>query len=97
MVVTADPAGDLDRTYYLPEEVRLVVDVVSPDSEERDRTTKPVKYGQGESGTSGVSSVTAALPSHTPTSLTRRYARMFLLACIAGASVPTSAFPWTSS
>jgi Uma2 family endonuclease len=47
MVVTADPAGDLDRTYYLPEEVRLVVDVVSPDSEERDRTTKPVKYGQG--------------------------------------------------
>jgi Uma2 family endonuclease len=36
----------LDRTYYLPEEVRLVVEVVSPDSEERDRTTKPVKYGQ---------------------------------------------------
>lgn len=46
LVVTAAPENDLDRTYYLPEEVRLVVEVVSPDSEERDRTTKPVKYVQ---------------------------------------------------
>lgn len=46
MLVTVAPASDLDRTYYLPEEVVLVVEVVSPDSEERDRTTKPVKYAQ---------------------------------------------------
>jgi Uma2 family endonuclease len=46
MVVTVPPLSDLDKTYYLPEEVRLVVEVVSPESEDRDRTTKPAKYAQ---------------------------------------------------
>ncbi|MFW5420807.1 Uma2 family endonuclease [Nocardiopsis sp. CNT-189] len=38
--------GNGDRTYYLPEDVLLVVEVVSPESEERDRKTKPVKYAE---------------------------------------------------
>lgn len=46
MVVADQRPDDLDRTYYLPEEVRLVVEVVSPDSEERDRFTKPIKYSE---------------------------------------------------
>jgi len=48
MVVTGSPLHNLDRTYYLPEEVRLVVEVVSPESEDRDRLTKPVKYAQAD-------------------------------------------------
>lgn len=35
-----------DRTYFLPEEVLLVVEIVSPESEERDRETKPLKYAK---------------------------------------------------
>lgn len=46
MVVADDALDDLDRTYYLPEDVRLVVEVVSPDSEDRDRFTKPIKYAE---------------------------------------------------
>ncbi|WP_349497813.1 Uma2 family endonuclease [Actinoallomurus iriomotensis] len=46
MVVKDDALDDLDRTYYLPEDVRLVVEVVSPDSEDRDRFTKPIKYAE---------------------------------------------------
>jgi Uma2 family endonuclease len=46
MVVSASPSNDLDRTCFAPEEVRLVVEVVSPDSEERDRETKPAKYAK---------------------------------------------------
>ncbi|WP_019630772.1 Uma2 family endonuclease [Actinomadura atramentaria] len=45
MVVTAEaferPEPD---TYYFVEDVVLAVEVVSPDSEERDRDTKPRKY-----------------------------------------------------
>ncbi|GAA2134108.1 Uma2 family endonuclease [Actinomadura napierensis] len=37
---------DLLRTYYLPEEVVLVVEIVSPESEERDRDTKRIKYAR---------------------------------------------------
>ncbi len=44
LVVNREAVSDLQRTFYRPEEVHLVVEVVSPDSEERDRTTKPIKY-----------------------------------------------------
>lgn len=44
LVVAERDEDNLDRTYYLPHEVRLVVEVVSPDSVERDRSTKPIKY-----------------------------------------------------
>jgi len=44
LVVKREVLSDLRRTSYRPEEVHLVVEVVSPDSEERDRTTKPIKY-----------------------------------------------------
>lgn len=40
----ADPEGK--RTFYLPEEVLLVVEIVSKESEERDRTTKRLKYAE---------------------------------------------------
>ncbi|MET8758653.1 Uma2 family endonuclease [Lentzea sp. NPDC004782] len=40
-------AADLDRTYYEPEDVLLVVEVVSKSSEIRDRETKPKRYAQG--------------------------------------------------
>jgi Uma2 family endonuclease len=47
-VVVSAPRGDEPkgrrRTFYLPEEVLLVVEVVSDESEERDRYTKPIKY-----------------------------------------------------
>ncbi|MFG2086192.1 MULTISPECIES: Uma2 family endonuclease [unclassified Spirillospora] len=45
MVVTRE-AFDRDDpdTYYLPEDLVLVVEAVSPDSEERDRDTKPRRY-----------------------------------------------------
>ncbi|GAA1104101.1 Uma2 family endonuclease [Nocardiopsis composta] len=37
---------DSSRTYYLPEDVLLMVEIVSPESEERDRKTKPIKYAE---------------------------------------------------
>lgn len=45
-VVTASAAVDLDRTYYLPADVALVVEVVSKSSEIRDRETKPRRYAE---------------------------------------------------
>lgn len=39
-------AEDGDRTFYLPAEVRLAVEVVSPESEERDRKNKPPRYAE---------------------------------------------------
>jgi Uma2 family endonuclease len=45
-VVAASAAADLDRTSYLPEEVLLVVEVVSKSSEIRDRETKPRRYAE---------------------------------------------------
>lgn len=45
-VVTATAAADLDRTYYHPEDVTLVVEVVSRSSEIRDRETKPRRYAE---------------------------------------------------
>jgi Uma2 family endonuclease len=43
-VVAASAAVDWDRAVYLPEEVFLAAEVVSPESEERDREDKPVMY-----------------------------------------------------
>ncbi|MFI0349721.1 Uma2 family endonuclease [Actinomadura sp. 9N407] len=45
LVVTSAAAEEDDsRTYYLPEDVILAVEAMSPSSEERDRETKPPKY-----------------------------------------------------
>ncbi|MBW8480941.1 Uma2 family endonuclease [Actinomadura sp. PM05-2] len=47
LVVTVDAyeRGD-PSTYYLPEDVVLAVEAVSPDSKDRDRETKPLKYAK---------------------------------------------------
>jgi Uma2 family endonuclease len=37
-------AANWDRSIYLPEEVLLVAEVISPESEERDREDKPIMY-----------------------------------------------------
>ncbi|MFB7113646.1 Uma2 family endonuclease [Streptomyces sp. NPDC001698] len=42
--VRADAVTGLDQTRFRAEDVLLAVEVVSPDSESRDRTTKPQKY-----------------------------------------------------
>jgi Uma2 family endonuclease len=44
MVVTGSALTNLRMTSFKPEDVHLVVEVVSPESVERDRTTKPIKY-----------------------------------------------------
>ncbi|GLX07092.1 Uma2 family endonuclease [Microbispora sp. NBRC 16548] len=44
LVVKKEALSDLRRTFYRPEEVHLVVEVVSPESADRDRVTKPIKY-----------------------------------------------------
>ncbi|MEV5414085.1 Uma2 family endonuclease [Thermopolyspora sp. NPDC052614] len=44
LVVDALAAADRDRTCYTPDEVHLVVEVVSPESVDRDRDLKPRKY-----------------------------------------------------
>jgi Uma2 family endonuclease len=46
MVVTASSTDNPDRTFFTPDEVRLVVEVVSPESADRDRETKPPKYAK---------------------------------------------------
>lgn len=48
VVVVTSEAYERDEpsTYYLPEDVVLAVEAVSPDSEERDRDTKPRKYAK---------------------------------------------------
>jgi Uma2 family endonuclease len=43
-VVRADAITGPDQTSYEAKDVVLAVEVVSPDSESRDRTTKPQKY-----------------------------------------------------
>jgi Uma2 family endonuclease len=43
-VVRADAVTGLDQTRFQAEDVLLSVEVVSPDSESRDRTTTPQKY-----------------------------------------------------
>ncbi len=44
LVTTADFDGD--RTWFAPDEVRLVIEVVSPESAHRDRTVKLRKYAE---------------------------------------------------
>jgi Uma2 family endonuclease len=44
VVVDAEADADQRQTRYRAEDVLLAVEVVSPDSEERDRDTKPHKY-----------------------------------------------------
>ncbi|MER6064551.1 Uma2 family endonuclease [Streptomyces sp. NPDC001792] len=43
-VVRAEAVTGLDQTKFQAEDVLLAAEVVSPDSESRDRTTKPQKY-----------------------------------------------------
>ncbi|MFC7894679.1 Uma2 family endonuclease [Streptomyces sp. NPDC057381] len=43
-VVRADAVTGLDQTSFQAEDVLLAIEVVSPESESRDRTTKPHKY-----------------------------------------------------
>lgn len=45
ILVVSGPPHD-ERTAYLPEEVVLVVEIVSEESSVRDRETKPLKYAQ---------------------------------------------------
>jgi Uma2 family endonuclease len=46
MLVIDAAADDDERTFYRPGEVRLVVEVVSVESEERDRKSKPPRYAE---------------------------------------------------
>ncbi|GII80756.1 hypothetical protein Sru01_57380 [Sphaerisporangium rufum] len=46
MVVRERPGEGMDRTTYWPAEVVLAVEVVSPDSEDRDRRVKPERYAE---------------------------------------------------
>ncbi|MBG0819554.1 Uma2 family endonuclease [Planomonospora sp. ID91781] len=46
MVVREQPDAGMRRTTYRPDEVVLAVEVVSPDSEERDRRVKPERYAE---------------------------------------------------
>ena len=46
LVIDAEVADDDERTCYQPDEVHLVVEVVSPESRERDRTSKPLRYAE---------------------------------------------------
>lgn len=45
-IMVLDAPVDAMRTWYRPGEVALVVEIVSEESEERDRVTKPMKYAQ---------------------------------------------------
>lgn len=44
MIVDRSALPDLKTTSFKPENVHLVVEVVSPESADRDRVTKPIKY-----------------------------------------------------
>jgi Uma2 family endonuclease len=46
LVVDAAAAGDMDQTTYRADDLLLAVEVVSPDSERRDRERKPQLYAQ---------------------------------------------------
>ncbi|MFF4987916.1 Uma2 family endonuclease [Streptosporangium saharense] len=46
VVIDTVAADDDERTFYTPDEVRLVVEIVSPESEDRDRKTKPFRYAE---------------------------------------------------
>ncbi|GAA1904754.1 hypothetical protein GCM10009716_13360 [Streptomyces sodiiphilus] len=71
LLVTTAPY-DPDRTWYAPEEVQLVVEVVSPEPAHRDRTVKLHKYAEagiphywrveGENGTPSPTSTNSTNP-----------------------------------
>ena len=46
LLATRAPFYDPDRTFYTPDQVLLVVEVVSPESAHRDRTVKLRKYAE---------------------------------------------------
>lgn len=46
MVIDAEAAADMNRTYYEAREVHLVIEIVSPESMERDRKLKPLRYAE---------------------------------------------------
>lgn len=46
LLATSAPVYDPDRTYYTPDQVLLVVEVVSPESAHRDRNVKLRKYAE---------------------------------------------------
>lgn len=46
VVVAESAVENQTRTYFVPDEVRLAVEVMSPESEDRDRLTKPLRYAQ---------------------------------------------------
>ncbi|WP_433827257.1 Uma2 family endonuclease [Actinoplanes sp. CA-015351] len=46
LLATKAPYYEPDRTFYLPDQVLLVVEVVSPESAHRDRTVKLRKYAE---------------------------------------------------
>jgi Uma2 family endonuclease len=46
LLATRAPYYDPDRTYYTPDQVLMVVEVVSPESAHRDRTVKLRKYAE---------------------------------------------------
>ncbi|MFC1412497.1 Uma2 family endonuclease [Streptacidiphilus sp. N1-12] len=46
IVVRAEAVQSMTQTTYLPEDVALAIEVVSPESEERDRGIKPYKYAK---------------------------------------------------
>lgn len=46
LLATRAPCFDPDRTFYTPDQVLLVVEVVSPESAHRDRTVKVRKYAE---------------------------------------------------
>ncbi|WP_310742064.1 Uma2 family endonuclease [Microbispora sp. H13382] len=46
MVIDAEAAADNARTFYRAREVHLVIEIVSPESVERDRKLKPLRYAE---------------------------------------------------
>ena len=50
MVIDVAVADDDSRTFYAPGEVHLVVEVMSPESEDRDRKFKPPRYAEAGIG-----------------------------------------------
>ncbi|MBE3008693.1 Uma2 family endonuclease [Microbispora sp. NEAU-D428] len=46
MVIDAEAAADNARTFYQAREVHLVIEIVSPESVERDRKLKPLRYAE---------------------------------------------------
>ena len=50
LVVPKTATSDLNRTFFDPGEVQLVIEVVSPESEQRDRASKPPRYAKAGIG-----------------------------------------------